>query len=223
VFIRKTVPEQDEEKQLQRLKHLARGTPDLGAIGLELDNPSLRIRTEAARLLGQVGDASSLTPLKEALLKNYAGRSPRWHRFVGIMATTGLFALVVALLLLLCVAVVWAFSCFALAFGFGGSPNPFGLWDSLSEHRRKNDPFVRAVLNSIEQLVDKHSAIELRPLVPALRNIAADSHHHRGDTRTAALNAISSIEAVAYEVGDLPISSRAQPAGAHDLPVVEGN
>lgn len=222
MFNRKSEAEDSDDKQIQRLKNLACGIPDLDRIATALNSPSLTVRTEAAKLLGQVGDASSLPPLKEALLKCYSARSPRWHRFLGILETSGVFAILFVLFGALLIALIASCSCIFPFVGGGSAPNVFEFWDSLSEHRRKNDPFVRAVLNSIEQLVEKHSAIELRPLLPALRTIAADSHHHRGDTRTAALNAISSIEAVACEVGDLPISSRAQPAGAHDLPVVEG-
>ena len=221
MFFRKSPTQEDETKQLQRLKHLAQGTRDLDALATSLESPSLPIRTEAARLLGEVGDATSLTPLKTALLKAYSGRSPRLHRILGVLETTGLFTLGIVLLGLICGVGMWLLSC-APVFGGVSPPSFFDLWDSASEHRRKNDPFIRAVLNSIDQLVEKHSAVELKPLIPALKTIAADSHHHRDLTRTAALNAISSIQAVAWKVGELPISSQAKPADPSELPVVEG-
>jgi hypothetical protein len=219
VFVRKRQTQQEDEKQVLRLKHLAQGKPDLDGLADALKSASLEVRTEAARLLGRVGDASSLPPLQEALLNSYTGRSPKLHRVLGVLETGGVFALGTVVIGALLVALVSVCSCFVPAFGGGTLPNPVEVWDSLSEHRRTNDPFIRAVLQSIEGLVEKHSAIELRPLLPALRTIAADRHHHRDNTRSAALNAIGSIEALTREVGELPIRSQAPEVDPSELPI----
>lgn len=221
MIVRKTLAEEDEKKQVQRLKHLAEGTPDLAGLAAALEHPTLTVRVEAARLLGEVGDADSLAHLKDALLSAYSGRSPKWHRVMGVLQTGGIFVVLTLLLGALVIALVMMCSCIVPAFGMGSPPSPFEMWDLLSEPKRKNDLFIRAVLEAMERLVEKHAVVELTPLIPALRTIAADSHHHRDLTRSAALNVISSIRALTYEVGELPISSQARPVDALELPIAD--
>jgi hypothetical protein len=169
-----------------------------------LSDKSPKVRFQAARALGRIGDPRAVGPLMEALRGCLVGGSPKTNLRAALLYLLGI------------VLAAGAFGWVWLNLGWFWL---FFIWIQAGDHlkpllegQRSQTRFCRAICEALHRIAMEHPSPEMRSVLPELNAIAIDAVHHTERTREASRIAARRIDQLTQDVKSLPLSASA-PAG----------
>jgi hypothetical protein len=177
-----------------------------------LDDPCITVRTEAARLLGQLGGPKEAVPLQQALHRALRRRSPYWHRVVGWLAAFGIGVAVAFMTVM--IGIMSLGKAFKLKDVKSGQ-----IWRDILEFQRGQEPFILACVDALAAITERAPTPESRQLLRELHALSADDVHLTRASRTAVVNAAERLDAATRSLAELPTPAAALEPSTESLPV----